>query len=75
MGGKDHNAVAVAAQAGFHFGTDHPLGDFSPDFGFFDGEGFSTRVEGGAHGGYDHLLAGRHVGGPADDGQWCAAAH
>lgn len=72
--GQNDNSVGIGAQAGFNFGTDHPFGCFSPDFCFFDGQGFIPHVQCGSDSGNNDFLACNHIGGSANYRQQSGAS-
>ena len=74
--GQHHDAGVVGTQLQLVGSAEHTLADGAAQLAFLDLVVFGVRgVDLGAYLGADHLLAGGHVGGAADDVQRTLAAH
>ena len=67
FGGEHDDAVVAGTYADFVFGAYHAVAFYAAQFGLLDDKLFVAIIKGGTDGGYDHLLAGCHIGGAADN--------
>ena len=65
--GQHHNAFVRGAKLQLVFGANHAFRDLTANLAFLDGDMFVANPKFGVDGGYEHLLACRHVGCAAHD--------
>ena len=72
---QHHDPLVALAQSQFILGADHAVAFLPADLALLDGDGTAIgHVQGGTHGGHQHLLPGSHIGGTAYDVRRLATA-